>query len=113
MRKSVRAARTLGFGYVGGDLPFDADDKDELGLLFDVEGALLFAQTVETNLLALCIAILFDVGLCALEYDAALFLIGLLSSEVLALTNVMDRLKEAVFAMNDSDPKDGINERQH
>ena len=55
----------------------DADDEGELGLGGDVEGTLLLGNAVEADLLALCIAVLLDVGLGALEDDLALLLVGL------------------------------------
>lgn len=58
-------------------LPLDADDENELGLFGNVEGALLSAQTSETDLLALGIAVLLDIGLSTLEDDTALLLVGL------------------------------------
>ena len=64
-------------------VPFDADDKDELGLVEDVEGAILLAEAGETDFLALSIAVLFDIGFGALEDDASLFFLGLWSIDVL------------------------------
>lgn len=59
------------------DEPLDTDNKDQLSLGRDIVGAFLLAQPRETDLLALCIAILLDVGLGALEDDATLLLVGL------------------------------------
>ena len=55
----------------------DADDEGELGLGRDVERTLLLGDTLQADLLALCIAVLLDVGLGALEDDLALLLVGL------------------------------------
>jgi len=55
----------------------DADDEGKLGLLLDIEGTVLAAQAVETNLLTLGIAVLLDVSLSALEDSLALLLVGL------------------------------------
>lgn len=55
----------------------DAENKDQLVLVGNVEGAVLLAQTCESNLLTLGVAVLLDVGLGALEDDTALLLVGL------------------------------------
>lgn len=55
----------------------DADDEGELGLSWDVESALGLGQTVQADLLTLCVAVLLDVLLGALEDDLALLLVGL------------------------------------
>lgn len=55
----------------------DADDEGELGLGRDVERTLLLGDTLQADLLALCIAVLLDVGLGALEDDLTLLLVGL------------------------------------
>ena len=55
----------------------DADDEGELGLSWDVEVALGLGETVQANLLALCVAVLLYVLLGTLEDDLALFLVGL------------------------------------
>jgi hypothetical protein len=60
-------------------LPLDSHDEDQLGLLIDKEAALLSAHASQPDLLALGIAILFDVGLGTLEDDTTLFLVGLKS----------------------------------
>jgi len=62
-------------------LPLDTDDKGQLGLLRDVEGALLPAQASKTDLLTLGIAVLLDVLLGTLEDDGALLLVGLQSEQ--------------------------------
>jgi len=54
----------------------DTDDECKLGLSWNVEGALGLGQTVKSNLLALCVAVLLDVLLGALEDDLALLLVG-------------------------------------
>lgn len=59
-------------------LPLDADNKDQLGLLRDVEGAILPGETGEADLLALSVTVLLDVLLSTLENDGALLLVGLL-----------------------------------
>ena len=57
----------------------DADHEDELGLLLNVESTVLARETGEADLLTLCIAVLLDVGLGALEDSLALLLVGLAS----------------------------------
>ena len=57
--------------------PLDTDNKDKLGLVRDVEVALLAGDTAETDLLTLSIAVLPDVGLGTLEDGRTLFLVGL------------------------------------
>lgn len=57
--------------------PLDTDNKDKLGLVRDVEVALLAGDTTETDLLTLSIAVLPDVGLGTLEDGSALLLVGL------------------------------------
>ncbi|CAC9887446.1 unnamed protein product [Aureobasidium pullulans] len=54
----------------------DADNEGKLGLGRDVERTLLLGDTLEADLLALCITVLLDVGLGALEDDLALLLVG-------------------------------------
>lgn len=58
---------------------FDTDNKDQLGLIRNVEGSGLAALAGKADLLALCIAVLLDVGLGTLEDDTTLLLVGLLS----------------------------------
>ncbi len=62
-------------------IPFDAYNEDKLRLLGHVIGAFLLAQTAQTNLFTLRIAILLDIGLGTLEDDTALFL-GSLQTDV-------------------------------
>lgn len=61
----------------GEGLPLDADYEDELGLRDDIEVSFLLTEAGETDLLALGITVFLDVGLGALEDDAAFFLSGL------------------------------------
>lgn len=65
-----------GLALLGVDLvdTLDADDEDELGLSWDVVAALGLGDTGEADLLALCVAVLLDVGLGALEDLLALLL---------------------------------------
>lgn len=58
-------------------LPLDPDDEDKFGLGGDVVGAFLLTQAGETDLLALCIAVLLDIRFGTLEDDATLLLLGL------------------------------------
>jgi hypothetical protein len=60
------------------NLPLDANDKDKLGLLFNVERPTLSGYASESDLLTLCISVLLDVGLSVLEDDLALLLVLLL-----------------------------------
>jgi len=53
----------------------DADDEGELGLGRDVVAALLLGDAGEADLLALCVTVLLDVGLGALEDGVALGLV--------------------------------------
>lgn len=55
----------------------DTHNEDKLGLLRDVEVALLTSDTTEADLLTLTIAVLLDVGLGTLEDSRALLLVGL------------------------------------
>ena len=59
------------------NIPLDSDNEDQLLLSRDVEAALLLGDTVEANLLALCITVLLDVLLSTLEDDTALLLVEL------------------------------------
>ena len=61
-------------------LPLETDDKHQLGLVRDIERALLLAQAGEANLLTLRIAIFFHVGLGAFENNGTLLLVGLFMS---------------------------------
>jgi len=63
----------------------DADDEGELGLGRDVVAALGLGDAVEADLLTLLVAILFDVGLGALE-DLLTLLLGLLYCLVRAIS---------------------------
>lgn len=69
--------RTAYVGRIAVDLPLDTDNEDELGLGVDVEVTLLASDTGKTDLLALCVTVLLDVGLGTLEDDTALGLVGL------------------------------------
>ena len=55
----------------------DTQHEDELVLVGYVEGTILLAQTSESDLLALGVAILLDVGLGTLEDDTTLLLVCL------------------------------------
>lgn len=68
--------------------PLDTDNKDKLGLVRDVEVALLAGDTTETDLLTLSIAVLPDVGLGTLEDGSALLLVGL--GFIQSVTNLDD-----------------------
>jgi len=57
--------------------PLDTDNENELVLSRNIVGALLLAQAVKADLLALCITVFFDVGLGTLEDDSALLFVGL------------------------------------
>jgi hypothetical protein len=64
------------------NLPFDTDNEDQLLLSRDIERAILLRQTVEADLLALCVAVLLHVLLSTLEDDSALLLLRLLTTTV-------------------------------
>ena len=55
----------------------DTEHEDKLGLVLDVEAAVLSAQTGKSDFLALSIPILLDVALSLLEDDLSLLLVGL------------------------------------
>ena len=59
-------------GHLPADLPLDAHDEHKLGLAGNIVGAILLAQSRETDLLTLCIAIFLHIGLGTLENDASL-----------------------------------------
>jgi hypothetical protein len=65
------------FNMIRACLPLDTDNEDQLLLSRDVERALLFGDTSETNLLALLVTVLLDVLLGTLEDDTTLFLLSL------------------------------------
>lgn len=69
---------------VGNGVPLDADNEDDFWLIGDIVFTVLLRKTGKTNLLSLCIAVLFDVGLGAFEDDTTLLLVGLSSSEMSA-----------------------------
>ena len=58
-------------------LPLDADHEDELRLLVDVERAILLAETIQADLLPLCVTVFLDIGLGTFEDDATLLLVCL------------------------------------
>ena len=60
-----------------GNIPLDTDDESKLGLVRDVEVALLAGSAGQTDTLTFRIAVLLDVGLSALEDDTTLLLVGL------------------------------------
>lgn len=64
----------------GVDIPLDTDNEDQLGLVINVEVTLLAGSAGQADLLTLSIAVLLDVGLSALEDDATLLLVGLMSN---------------------------------
>jgi len=87
------------------DSPFDTDDEDELGLGGDVIGAFLLAQTSKTDLFTLCIAVLLDVRLGTLEYDATLLFLSLYNSTSACSFKLQCLIGFPI--VDDSDPKDG------
>ena len=82
----------------------DADNEGKLGLGRDVERTLLLGDTLQADLLALCIAVLLDVGLGALEDDLALLLVGLSYVSIGPEGGVCCANEQDVCR---SDPKDG------
>lgn len=67
---------------MAGNIPLDTDNEDQLGLIINVEVALLAGSAGQADLLTLCVAVLLDVGLSTLEDDTALLLVGLLEFRV-------------------------------
>ena len=63
-----------------GDPPLNAHDEDKLRFCLNVERAPLSTQSVQTNLLSLCIPVLFHVRFGSFEYDRTLFFVGLVDS---------------------------------
>ena len=82
-----------GLALLGVDLvdTLDADDEDEFGFRWDVVGAFLLGYTSEADLLALCIAVLFDVGLGALEDLLAFLLLLLWPCQCCPQTHTVDK----------------------
>jgi len=78
LKESKELKDLAGFG---GDLAdtLDTDNKDQLGLLIDEEGPILFAHASEADLLTLSIAVSLDVRLSTFENDATLLFVRLLS----------------------------------
>ena len=70
------------------NLPLDTDNKDQLLLGWDVEGAILLRQTSETDLLTLLVAVLLHVLLSTLEDDTTLLLLGLIDNVSIELINL-------------------------
>lgn len=62
--------------------PLDTNNEDQFLFSWDVEGAILLRQTVEADLLALCVTVLLDVLLGTLEDDTAFLLLSLLTRTV-------------------------------
>ena len=86
-------------------LPFYADDKGEFGLFFNVVFAFLLAQTRQTNLLTLCIPVLFHIGFGTLEDDAALLFLCLSCSACQHW--LVNMFQPRPCFLDGSDPKDG------
>ena len=57
--------------------PLDTDNKDQFGLIRDVEVSFMTSNTSKTDLFTLRITVFLDVGFGALEDDSALLLVGL------------------------------------
>lgn len=88
------------------NVPLDSDDEDQLLLSRNVEAALLLGDTVEADLLALRVTVLFDVLLSTLENNAALLLVEL-DSTVSLRSKCADTYKKCIYHSRRSDPKDG------
>ena len=71
------AEELQGLALLGVDLvdTFDADYESEFGLGWDIVGAFLLRDTSEADLLALGIAVFFDIGLGPLENLVPLLLV--------------------------------------
>lgn len=88
--------------------PLDTDNKDQLGLLRNVEATLLAGNASEADLLTLSIAILLDVGLSALENDTTLLLVRLHRLQLaMSLEDATKKMQENQNDQLVSAPKDG------
>jgi hypothetical protein len=94
------------------DLPLDSNDKDKLGLLFNIKRPTLSGYSSESDLLTLSISVLLDVGLGTLEDDFALLLVLLLHllSTCLKITAVklVSRSAQPRKMVNRSDDIDSV-----
>ena len=59
-------------------LPLDTHNEDKLGFRRDIVGSFLLAQAMKSNFLTLCVTVLLNVALGALEDDTTLLLSSLL-----------------------------------
>ena len=66
----------------GCNIPLDTNNENQLGLIVNVEVALLASDASQTDLLTLSVTVLLHVGFGALEDNAALLLVGLDKSRV-------------------------------
>jgi hypothetical protein len=64
-----------------GLIPLDTNDKDKFGLSGDIKVSLFLGETVQADLLALSLLVLFDIGLCTFEDDLT-FCLGSLAISV-------------------------------
>ena len=87
------------------NIPLDADEEDQLVLSWDVGLAALASETAKTDLLALGIAVLLDVGLGTLEDDTTLLLVGLGCTVSMIRTARYKILMQEIYWL--SVPKDG------
>lgn len=89
------------------NIPLDTDNEDQLGLIVNVEVALLAGSTGQADLLALSVAVLADVGLSTLEDNGTLLLVGLLDFSQQEIPILIGDKSSAEGINNFSDPKDG------
>lgn len=85
------------------NVPLDTDNEEQLLLGRDVEVALLLGDTVEADLLALCVTVLLDVLLGTLEDDGALLLVEL--SMMLAWLHILQIQRVKVCILVDQTRK--------
>lgn len=103
--------------YSGGgriNIPLDTDNENQLGLVWNVERAVLLADAGKTDLLALSITVFLNIGFRALEDDATLLLVGLNgdTSQYKRISNNLKLYTRQVLSTNFS-PERWLTKRQH
>lgn len=95
------------------DIPLDTDNEDQLGLILNVEVTLLAGSTGQADLLTLCVTVLLDVGLSALEDNATLLLVGLDESQLVQGSKMCMMTCIASVASTMYQPRKMVNMGQH